>query len=104
MRIGVASGRSTRSAARKSRIDVLEMNDAPGSADPVEALRVALPSADIDVGALRDHGMRLFIERARRARGRADDQGILGKLLAFGHQRAGADERIAADARAIEQN
>ena len=49
-------------------------------------------SAAHNVGAAADHGGGFLVERADHARRRADDQRIVGKLLAFGDQRAGADQ------------
>jgi hypothetical protein len=44
----------------------------------------------------------LFVgERADRPRRAADDQRVVRELLALGHQRAGADDAVAADARAV---
>ena len=60
-------------------------------------LRVLLPALDVDVGAARDHLDRLVVERADGARRRADDQRIVGEALAFGDQRAGADQGVLAD-------
>src|SRR5262245_15189119 len=55
----------------------------PRSSDPPQALGVLLPAMDVDVGTGRDHAAGGLVERARGARRRADDQGIVRERLAF---------------------
>ena len=72
--------------------------------DGFQALRILLETPDINVGAAGDHFDCLLVERADGTRRRADDQRFVGKGLAFGDECAGADERILADARTVEQD
>src|SRR5262245_18966248 len=76
----------------------------PGHAspDPPEPLRVLLPAPHIDVGAAPDRLPRRLIDLAHGARGHAEDQRIVGKLLAFGHHRAGPEQAISSDPGAVE--
>src|SRR5262249_23573873 len=46
----------------------------------------------------------LLVEAAHHARGRAHDQRVVGKFLALGDERAGADQAVAADAGAVEHD
>src|SRR5450631_3127490 len=74
------------------------------SADPLQALRVLLRALHIDIGAAADHLDKFLIERANRARRRADDQRIVRETLAFGYHAAGADQRILPDLDAVEHD
>src|SRR5436305_3421087 len=71
------------------------------STDPLQALGVLIPPLHVPVGRKRHRLRSLVVERLDRARGRADDQRIVGKFLALGDERAGADQRMPADLRAI---
>jgi len=45
-----------------------------------------------------------IVERAHGARRRSDDERLIGKFLALGNQRAGADKAVIADARPVEHD
>src|SRR6185312_15139546 len=47
---------------------------------------------------------RLVVDGADDARRHADDQRVVGKALLFGDQRAGADDAVVSDPRAIEHD
>src|SRR5436190_13385137 len=66
--------------------------------------RILLETPDVNIGTLGNSLNRRVIERAHGTRGRADDQRPFGKALAFGDQRAGTNQAIIADPRAIEQD
>src|SRR6478672_1339418 len=74
------------------------------STDALEALGVALPAPDINVGAFADHRHDLVVDAADGARGRTNNKRIVGEALAFGDERAGADQRILSDLHAVEQD
>src|SRR5208282_6717451 len=74
------------------------------SSDRLQSLRVSLEVADIEVGAGSDSYRCRFVERADGTRRRPHDQRFFRKRLALSHQRAGADEAIGADARAVEHD
>src|SRR5450830_1803753 len=72
------------------------------SADALQALGVLPRAPHIDVGAAANNGHQFVVERADRARGRADDQRIVRKRLSFGDDSTGADQTIFSDLGAIE--
>src|SRR4051812_39118075 len=74
------------------------------STDPLQSLGVLVPPLHVPFGGKRDRFRRLLVERLDRARGRPDDQRVVGKLLALGNERAGADQRVLADLGAVEHD
>src|ERR1700681_11855 len=75
--------------------------NAKRSVDPRQALGVLLAAVDVDLARQRDHLDRLIVNRADQPRRHADDERALGKFLAFGHQRVGADQRVLANPGAV---
>jgi hypothetical protein len=73
------------------------------SVDGHQAFGEALPIGSILRGAIAQVPGRRFIEGTHEAGRAADNQAIVWKLLAFGHQGIGADETIAADSGAVQK-
>ena len=73
------------------------------STDRHQAFGEAPPVGAILCGAVAQAPGRRFIEGTHKAGRAADNQAIIGKLLAFGHQGIGADETIAADSGAVQK-
>src|SRR5262249_32298356 len=74
------------------------------SPNPPHPLCIALPTLDVDVGALCDQLRRLLVDRPQNTRRRADDQRTVGEALTLGDQSAGADQTVAADPDAVEHD
>src|SRR5215468_3579111 len=85
------------SMSQVSSSDEVLKASSPRSANAPQALRILLRAPHVDVGALRDARLRVVVERADRARRRADDQRVVREALALGDQRTGADQRVLAD-------
>src|SRR3954468_6534567 len=82
---------------RRGRTSALALS----SAGPLQAVLDARAVGDVEPPRA-PHLLALgVIERADHARGRADDQGAFGELLALGDDGAGADDAVAADLRAV---
>src|ERR1700681_3090699 len=90
-------------AMRRSRAKPRPANRAvdPRSADLLQALAVAGSVGDIESRRTSHRRYLRGFEAADHPRRRPDDQGMLGKLFAFGDDRACADDAATADAGAV---
>ena len=72
--------------------------------DPFQSLCEAAPILDIVGGGEAEGRDRALLQRPDRLGGRAHDEGKVVEALVLGHQRAGADQRAAADSGAVEND
>src|ERR1043166_8994989 len=84
--------RTDEDATRDEALSLFVLCRVPASSDALETLAVALPIVDVELGRLVDQLQNLVVDFAHRARRRADDQRVVGELLPFGDDGAGADQ------------
>src|ERR1700737_4228152 len=96
-----AAGRACPRPQRKMGFARWKRSLVESSTDLLQTLFEARPVGGIEFrGASHCRDLR-GIERADNTRRRADDQRVLGKLLAYGNHRTGADDATAADPGAV---